>query len=480
MVLSGCGPPTTTVTLTSGSANSAYARIGNQIQASAATVDLVVEDSKNSQGSQENLERLLKGEADFALVQLDVASQAMKKGTVTAVAILTEEFVHIISHNDVGIKSFADLEGRKINIGSPGSGINFTASRLFESTNLNIEAQTDAPLGEALPRFVAPNSGIDALVYVGPLKASEAVREKLNSLSNFRFVPLDPSFINYLTLQFPESYRKAYIPEGTYKALPPFPNEDILTISTGGALLTRPDLHRDKVALMTWAIFNNARQFASFYPKLASENGAVNLYESLLYVDSAAMRVYENGDPRIAWLRYLQKNTPLQAASIMLLSTTTIGFLLRGWRKRRTKKFLDGHRQAIAELGSQVQESPEQALKEIQGLQQGYRLMLIEGSLSPDLYQKIEGMNEVFTEQCRAEINRRQEKDLDQIIGTLTEMSPSSQVNEPAMVAHLQECQRVYREMLLSGHLDFSAYLNLYQMQLLLNVLTQTSPSTKI
>ncbi len=476
LIFAGCSArKSTTVTLSSGSDLSAYARIGAQIQASAANVDLVVEDERNSQGSQQNLKRLLDGEVDFALVQLDVASEAMKEGSVAAVAMLTEEYVHIISREGDGIDNFGDLEGKKINIGPPGSGINFTSTRLFESTNLDIQPFTDSALGEGLQKFIAPDSPLNALIYVGPLKASDQVREKLTIARNMRFVPLNESFINYLTLQFPESYRKAYIPQGTYKALPPFPTEDILTISTGGALLTRPGVSREKVALMTWAVFSNARQFASFYPKLASENGAVNLYEGLLYIHPAAMRTYLEGDPRIAWLRYLQENKPLQAASIMLLGTTTIGFVLRGWRKRKTEKFLIGHREAIADLRAKAQESPQQALKEIEALRQGYRLMLIEGNLVPDLYQQIEGMNEVFIEQCRTEIKQQQDQDLNTIIGGLTGDQKYSVDDPVSMADYLQKCQETYHEMFLKGHLDFPTYLNLYQMQLLLDILTTKS-----
>nr|WP_255611275.1 TAXI family TRAP transporter solute-binding subunit [Synechocystis sp. PCC 7339] len=109
----------TTVTLSSGSNLSAYARIGQQIQESAASVDLIVEDEKNSQGSQQNLQRLLDGEVDFALVQLDVASEAMKAGDVAAVAILTEEYAHIVGRKNDNVNTLRDLEGKKVSIGPP-------------------------------------------------------------------------------------------------------------------------------------------------------------------------------------------------------------------------------------------------------------------------------------------------------------------------------------------------------------------------
>ncbi len=405
----GCSPldPAPT-SLSSGANQSAYARIGEQIQASAAAVNLKVTDTRNSQGSRQNLERLLAQEVDFAITQLDVASEAMAKGEVVAIAILTEEYLHVVTDETSKINRFEHLDNKKVSIGPERSGINFTASRIFQATNLRIYAQ-NSTLGDGKIISRLRSGQEDALVYVGPLKASNKVRTILSQNVGLRFIPLEPSFINYLTLQFPESYRQAIIPEGTYRPLPQLPSQDILTISTPGALLTRPDVGHDTVALVTWAILSTARQFAPFYPKLAEQNGARHLYEGLIYVHPAAQQTYLNGDPRVAWLRYLQENKPLQAASIMLLSTTTIGFMLRRWRYQQTEKILRANRQAIASLFKQMKQDPKTALHEMEELRQSYRLRLIAGTLAPELYQKIDHLNAIVTEQCLIELKKQQE-----------------------------------------------------------------------
>merc|ERR1712054_100889 len=122
----------------------------------------------------------------------------------------------------------------------------------------------------------------------------------------------DSSLVNYLTIQFPESYQGKFIPQGTYKPLPQLPNQDLLTISTPGALITRPDVNQRKVSLLTWAIISNFRQYSPFYPQLASEQDAKLLSEGLIYIHPGAQQVFNHGDPRVAWQRYLQENKPLQ------------------------------------------------------------------------------------------------------------------------------------------------------------------------
>ncbi len=473
LAVTGCAGRPKTVTLSSGANASAYARIGDTIATVSESVGLTVTDDKNSEGSQQNLQRLLDKQVDFALVQLDVAGEAMKAGEVVAVAMLTEEYLHLISRRGTGIQNFAQLQDQVVNIGPLGSGINFTAQRIFQTTDLKIEAQalseTETDSGDLV------GGKTDALVYVGPLKASTQVRQKITALSGLRFLALDNSFINYLTLQFPESYRKTAIPQGTYKPLPALPSRDVLTISTGGALLTRPDVPKETVALMTWGIASHSRQFASFYPKLAEENGNVNLYEGLLYLHPGALQAYQTGDPRIAWLRYLQGNKPLQAASIMLISTTTIGFLIQGWRRRKINKILHAHRQAIADLREQMTTEPKQALQNAEGLQQDYRLMLIEGTLGTDLYSQIDERNEIFIQRCRRELNRQHQGDIDQIVEHLSELQENLLTRREQTLGEIQQCQQTYREMLLSGRLDFSSYLSLYQMQLLMMTLVQFS-----
>ncbi|RCJ32901.1 hypothetical protein A6770_18420 [Nostoc minutum NIES-26] len=86
-MLSSCSFQPDSVTLSSGTAGGFYHRVGEQIGNTKTTVGLKVR-NLDSQGSYENLQRLLERKVDFALVQLDVANEAMRQGKVQAVAIL--------------------------------------------------------------------------------------------------------------------------------------------------------------------------------------------------------------------------------------------------------------------------------------------------------------------------------------------------------------------------------------------------------
>jgi TRAP-type uncharacterized transport system substrate-binding protein len=84
----------------------------------------------SSEGSVENGQSLQQGQLDFALLQSDVV-EVLYKGWVEAsqlpqpdlrsMASLWPEALHIITLEDRNIRSFSDLKGKRLALGSPGS-----------------------------------------------------------------------------------------------------------------------------------------------------------------------------------------------------------------------------------------------------------------------------------------------------------------------------------------------------------------------
>ena len=85
-------------------------------------------------GSQANVQELVDGTADFAFCQSDVMAYAYngtnlfdtKVEGFSTVAALYMEQVQIVTTNPA-IKSVADLEGKSVSVGAPGSGVYFNA-----------------------------------------------------------------------------------------------------------------------------------------------------------------------------------------------------------------------------------------------------------------------------------------------------------------------------------------------------------------
>ena len=107
-----------------------------------------------SQGSVDNAWLLARGEADYAIVQGDVAAAALAGEDVfarggplanlRAVGGLFPEAIHVVVLPDSPIRDIAQLRGRRVDIGAPSSGTRFDAVAVLAAHGLK-----PADLGEA-------------------------------------------------------------------------------------------------------------------------------------------------------------------------------------------------------------------------------------------------------------------------------------------------------------------------------------------
>ena len=467
ITLTSCGTQTKSITLTSGSHGSGYQKISEQIIESAQEVgNLNLQDNYDSQGSLENLDRLLKGESDFALLQLDVASQAMKEGKVQAVMVLANEYIHIVIRNDVQEKSIANLTEKPVAMGAEGSGVYFTSNRILSAIDLDIK-EVQSSLDHAFTQL--RNGEVEALVYVGPLATNQKIKTELAKDNQLQLKGLRDSVANYLTLNFPESYQKATIPQGSYRIFPAEPSQDLPTISTATALVTRPDVDRKMVALLAWSIIATARQYAQFYPELSlAEDLRASLSKGLLHIHPGTMQAMELGDPRGAWLRYLQNNKPLQAASIMLISTTTIGFILRWWRKQNSAEIVKNTYKSIADLRSVMEKSPQQTLENVEQLRQQHRLMLIDNALTPEVYEQLEKMTRVLADQCRTWQKKQDRKFSQNTLQLIDDWQVMLRKEPQTGLKQINQVEQQFKEMLLANEVDIETYILIKQLILIL------------
>lgn len=462
IALTGCTTPRKTLTMSSGGNGGAYERIGRQVVTSADEVGkITIRDKYDSPGSQKNLERLLSGEIDIALLQLDVASEAMKTGKVQAIVVLAHEYLHLITRDDSEIETLGDLQGKRVAIGPAGSGIYFTATQVFSATNLNI-IEEQIGFDEAFNKV--REQKIDALVYVGPLGSSKRIQAELTKFPLLRLIPIETALINYLTIQFPESYQSATFPQGSYVPLRPLPSQDLPTISTAAALVTRPDVSKQTIALLTWSILSSSRQYSLFYPELTNGNANSLLRSGLVFLHPGAKQAFNEGDPREVWVRYLEENQDLQAGFIVVISTGIIGFLLRMWRQKRCKNLIKNSSLALNQISDRVETNPIQALKEVEELRQQHRLMLIEGDLPKEAYEKLEKMTQVIAEKCQNSQEKRSQTDIQNTLELIDKWQEFSRFCPDEAKNKLQELEQKYRELLFSRQIDIQTYINLKQL----------------
>ena len=99
-------------------------------------------------GSVFNINTIKAGELDMGVAQSDVHYNAVKGkapfkepfGELRAVFSLHPEPVTVVVRKEANINSFADLKGKKFNVGNPGSGTRATLDELIGALGWNLSA----------------------------------------------------------------------------------------------------------------------------------------------------------------------------------------------------------------------------------------------------------------------------------------------------------------------------------------------------
>jgi TRAP transporter TAXI family solute receptor len=129
-------------------------------------------------GSVDNLKLIGSKQSEVALVMVDAALDALKgddkfKGNPVAVRtlmVLYPNRMHVVSIEGKGIEKMADLKGKRVSTGSPGSATEVMAFRVIEAAGLDKDKDMKRErLGVAESTNAIKDGKIDAYFWVGGL-----------------------------------------------------------------------------------------------------------------------------------------------------------------------------------------------------------------------------------------------------------------------------------------------------------------------
>ncbi|MBO5228768.1 MAG: TAXI family TRAP transporter solute-binding subunit, partial [Lachnospiraceae bacterium] len=221
-----------------------------------AGIDVVV---VATEGSAANIQGINAGDYQLGTVQSDVMSYAWAgtrsfandgaMQTFRTVAGLYAEAVQLVTM-DPEIKSVADLKGKSVSIGAPGSGVYFNAIDVLTAAGLSesdIKAQYQS-FGDSADAL--KDGKIDAaFIVAGP--PTPAITE-LCTTNNAYLVPIDGAVADKLMADCP-FYTVHTIPAGTYKGQV----ADVKTVTVKATLIVSESASEDAVYNLTKAIFDN-------------------------------------------------------------------------------------------------------------------------------------------------------------------------------------------------------------------------------
>jgi TRAP transporter TAXI family solute receptor len=219
-----------------------------------------------TRGGEDNLRLLRAGKVSLALAQGDAALDAYEgKGNfaadgpfpaLRAVGSLYPEPVHVVVRADSGLATLADIAGRRVAIGVPGSASHGSALRVLQAHGLAADdiVILELPLNEALRKLRSKQADVVIQVIGVP---ADSVRDALAEVP-LRLLPLSQRAVARLA-SAKAGYFAYSIPRGAY----PSQEQDVRTVATAALLLVGVGLTETEVGAVTRFVFESGRDFAA-------------------------------------------------------------------------------------------------------------------------------------------------------------------------------------------------------------------------
>lgn len=197
---------------------------------------------RTSQGSQQNIERVASGEADFTIATADAVATYLRSGKPGARRLrgcvrLYDDYVQLIVPRDSPVRSVADLRGRRVGVGQLGSGVKLVADRLMTAAGVD-PAKGVSPVTagiDTMPSLLVEGK-LDAFFWSGGLPTNAV--QQLSRRIDVRLVPLEDELIHRLQAAGGSTryYRAAVIPADAYPEVQR--GQAVPTVAVANLLLT--------------------------------------------------------------------------------------------------------------------------------------------------------------------------------------------------------------------------------------------------
>jgi uncharacterized protein len=240
-----------------------YYPVGGMIANAVSQPGKIIATAQASNGSLANVNAIAGGSMEAGLTQSDVATWAFtgtgafegkpKVSDLRMIANLYPESIHLVVKKGSGIKSVADLKGKRVALDEPGSGTLINARMVLAAWGVK---ETDIR-----PDYIKPNQAgdklkdgsLDAFFFVGGAPAG-AIAELASSGVGIELVPLTGGPADALRKQNPY-FAVDNIAAGTYKDV-----ATVQTLAVGAQLVTSVKLDTETVYQITKAMYSDATQ----------------------------------------------------------------------------------------------------------------------------------------------------------------------------------------------------------------------------
>jgi len=240
-----------------------YYPVGGMIANAVSQPGKIIVTAQASNGSVANVNGIAGGALESGFSQADVATWG-QKGTgifegkpsvpgLRLIANLYPESVHVVVRKGSGIKSVADLKGKRVALDEPGSGTLVNARAILAAYGIK---ETDIK-----PEYIKPNQAgdkmkdgsLDAFFFTGGAPAG-AIAELASAGSGIELLPIDGAQADALRAASP-FFSSDLIAADTYKGV-----AAVKTLAVGAQWVTSDKADAATVYEITKALFSDAAQ----------------------------------------------------------------------------------------------------------------------------------------------------------------------------------------------------------------------------
>ncbi len=220
----------------------------------------------NSSGaSKANILDVDDGIVDMAIVQNDVMDYAYNGtslfadvGAIKSFSTLGAayaEVCQIVAKADSGIKTVADLKGKKVSVGDSGSGVEFNAQQILGAYDITFEDIDKQNLSFQASADALKDGKIDAFFCTAG--APTVAITDLSTTTGIVLVEIDEEHLAKLQSEY--GFYAAYnVPAGTYNGI----DADVTTVAVKATFIVSNELDEETVYQLTKAIYENKDEYS--------------------------------------------------------------------------------------------------------------------------------------------------------------------------------------------------------------------------
>jgi TRAP transporter TAXI family solute receptor len=225
-----------------------------------------------SAGSVANIENVLAGKVDVGIAQSDMQYAAkMGEGPFKAAAqpklralfSVYPELLTVMTREDANIRTLADLRGKRVSLGPPGSGTRATMELVLDAVGVS-KSDLKSALGlkfvEMSPALC--ENKIDAFAFVAG-HPNPVFHEAADSCKT-RIIAVEGKAVDRLLASRPY-YARADVPGRVYKGT----DAPQATFGTMASVVVGEDMPESVAYAITKAVFDNFEDFRKLHPALA-------------------------------------------------------------------------------------------------------------------------------------------------------------------------------------------------------------------